>query len=270
MLLPVPYNFPLKVKQITPKGGSSEVILALDNSTLEITVLITTKVMADLVLKKNDPAYAAILWRKDAIPPGSGAEMFTVKNQNGSWVTIKRGPATEKQIATAQENIENPTEAQKTAWSQGYVFLEDYNTKITDVWMKNDYCESENYQYQIETIRHTGGIWETIPYGADCEAKIRNAQDKYKNSIEKPKGDLEAWSHGYSSHEAFKAAFAPPNFFSVNGPSIAGFVYSGKDQKTDLFTSSGLSPGINAWPVPVNLYRESEKIGQAIVTGIKP
>ena len=75
MLLPVPYNFPGTVKQIIPKGDSSEVILAFDNRTLEISVLITKTAMADLALKENVPAYAAIMWLKEAIPPGSGKKM---------------------------------------------------------------------------------------------------------------------------------------------------------------------------------------------------
>jgi hypothetical protein len=78
MILHVPCNITGTVKQITPKGVSSEAILALeDPPPLEITVHRSTTATAGLTLKKNDPAYTTIFWLKGAIPPGSEKEMVT-------------------------------------------------------------------------------------------------------------------------------------------------------------------------------------------------
>ena len=62
----------------------------------------------------------------------------------------------------------------------------------------------------------------------------------------------------------------------MDGPTLAGFVYTGQDGELDLFVSKGLSAGADTGTVQVNIYlgpgenTESKKIGQAQVTDIKP
>jgi hypothetical protein len=281
MLLPVPYNFPGVVKQITSHGNSTEVILShnknpsedIPKNTLEITILLSGKTRELLSLKKKDAAYTTIFSHPGAIPPGSGEEMFTVRDLHKCWVTICRGPATKKQIENAikQATIDHkppPVEIQ-TMWSHGYLFPEQYRGKIEDVSSKQGGCESENNQYQIETILQPSprNTWKTILFGTDCEAKILNQKEKYSHSTEHPVGDAIAWSHGYATHTTFMDAFDSAKL-EVNGPTLAGFIYSGSDSRCELFTSSGMSPGYKTWAIPVNLYHNHEKIGTAKVVNI--
>jgi molybdopterin-binding protein len=273
MLLRVPYIFPGKVKQITPKGDSSEVILALENSTLEITVLVTAKAMAALALKNGVPAYAAILWLKGATLPGKN--MVNVQAANKTWVTIPYGPATEAQITAARARTKTdhgtPSDSEEEAWSYGYLDFEDLDEKIQETMFNYNDCAPCSSVFQIETIRYPDGTWVTIPYSTECAAKILNAQERFENSTEKPSPALlEAWSHGYSSLQAFSEAPGSFNGFRVDGPTLAGFVYTGQDREPDLFVSKGLSAGANTCIVPVNLYIGPGKIGQAQVTAITP
>jgi hypothetical protein len=267
MSLPVPCNLPGTVKQITPKGTLSEVILALDNPTMEITVLLSTTAAADLNLRKNDPVQAVIMKLEGALLPGTGEEVFTVKSKGGAWVTIKRGPATAAQIEADRKNNPNPTKYQELVWSMGFRFIDEYDTRIHDVLQNMGGCESENYHYQIESILDSDNFWKTIPYGRVCQAKIQSVMETYNNSPSVPTGDREAWLHGYASHKALEDAFAPPNYYFIRGPTLAGFVYNGRNDHLEPFTSSGLYSDERkkemVWSVPVNLYRDLEKIGVA-------
>jgi molybdopterin-binding protein len=268
MLLPVPYNFPGKVKQITTTGHSSEVTLTFEDTSLEISVFITMEKIADLALKKGTPVYAAIIRREGAIPPGSEKSVVTVKHQDGDWVTIGRGSDPAALIAAARKKEKNPTKAQMDAWDNGYLYLDDYNGKVNDVWMRKEKCEFEKCPYQIEAFIHHNGLWETIPYCTDCNAKIWNARDKYAHDGKQPTGDLEAWNHGYASFAAYKAAFGAKNSFSVFSPFLAGFVYNGDTGTPDLFTAPGLTANENLWPVPLNIYRDLKQVGRSVVTEI--
>jgi len=274
MIVTVPYIFPGKVMQISTKGDSSEVILAFENSTLEITVLITKTTMADLALKENVPAYAAIMWLKEAIPPGSGKKMINVQAGNQTWVTIPWGPATEAEIIAARDKIINnhclPSPDEKKAWSFGYVTFEEFNQTTQNTLLQFNGCAPASSTLQIETIRYQDGTWVTIPYSPECEAKILNKKEQYKNTVQKPSLSLlEAWSHGYSSEQTFSEAPGSANGFRVNGPTLAGFVYTGQNRNPNLFISSGSSIGENAWAVPVNIYIGSKKIGQSQVATIE-
>ena len=185
MLLYVPYIFPGKVKQITPKGNSSEVILALDRSTIEITVLITATAMADLALKIGVPAYTAILWLKGATP--SAKKMVNIQAANNTWVTIPYGPATEAEIIAERKNIitnhGHPTPEQEKAWSLGYLTIGNLSLgeKIQDTMFNFHDCAPGTSIFQIETIRYQDGTWVTIPYSPECGAKILNVQERFKN-----------------------------------------------------------------------------------------
>lgn len=277
------YLFPGNVKQITSRGQALDVILEFDNPRLDIPVTITMDANALLPLKKNSPVYAVILRRKGVKKSCREKKMVTVRNQNENcWVTIKRGPATDAEIAAAKEKAgTHASEAQKEAWKNGFLDLGDYREKINDVW-KNGKCESENCSYQLETfLRSDKKFWDTIPYGTDCEAKIWNVRDTYNQGAGNPTGDREAWSHGYATHAAFEAQFGSDISAVADGPTLAGFMYNGDKEGCDVFNTSMFTvkkpdPGKKKsrekdteepviWPVPVNLYQEKKHIGRADV-----
>ena len=274
MLLRIPYNFPGKVKEIIPQGDASEVILALQG-TLEISVLIATSAMTALALKKGVPAYTAIMWMKGAVPPNSLKKMITVQAANGTWVTIPGGPATDTEIGAAREKAITdhslPSPQLELVWSYGYLQIEDFMKVTQDIMSKDNGCASGSSKFQVETILYPHGTWVTFPYSSECEAKILNVKEQFKNSSQKPSPSLlEAWSHGYSSQEGFSQAPGSPNGFRVDGPTLAGFVCTGNDGRPDLFSSSGSSAGQCTLTVPVNIYLGPRKVGQAQVTNIKP
>jgi hypothetical protein len=282
MLLYVPYNYPGTVKQVTADGDSTEVILALSKNpsesklqnTLEITVLIKQSVPGTLSIKRKDPAYATFFCHNGIFPPGSGKEMHTVKNTEKRWVTISHGPATMEQIKkereTAMINQSPPSATTEIMWSHGYLFADKYNDIIVETDRKGG-CEYEDNNYQIETILQPSprNTWKTILHGTDCKAKILNQQATFSYSAGHPAGDAVAWAHGYATHEALNAAFASPNFFEVNGPTLAGFICKGLDSPRELFTSQEELPGKNTWAVPVNLFHDTKCIGSSSVVNIE-
>ena len=274
MILRVPYIFPGIVKSTSSRGNSTEIILVMGESAIEISSLIPTNSINDLALKKGAPAYAVIVWMKGASSSGSDKKMVTVQAGNGTWVTILRGSATEEQIREQRKkdeiNHSKPSAAQEKAWSYGYLTISEFIEATQKILLDFGGCAPGSSVLQIETIRYPDGTWVTIPYSPECEAKVLNAKEKFKNSSQKPSSSLlEAWSHGYSSDRTFSEAPGSANGFRVNGPTLAGFVYTGQNEKPNLFISSGPSIGENAWPVPVNIYHGPDKIGQAQVANIK-
>jgi len=278
------YLFPGTVKQITSRGQALDVILEFDNPRLDIPVTITIDANALLPLKKNTPAYAVILRRKGVKKSCREKKMVTVRHptQDG-WVTIERGPATDAEIAAAKEKAgTHASEAQREAWKNGFLFQSAYHDRIIEVRAKKSGCESENCLYQFETfLRSDRKFWDTIPYGTDCEARIRNVRDGYSHGAGNPTGDREAWSHGYATHAAFKAQFGSDISACADGPTLAGFMYNGDKEGCDVFNTSMFTvkkpgPGNKKsrekdteepviWPVPVNLYEEKGPIGRADV-----
>jgi hypothetical protein len=276
-------NLPCTVSDISLKNSVSAVTMKLNEVPLEITVKTTKSAVDNLKLKENACTYAAIFWWDPKEPPDVGRKMATVFVQD-NWVTIPLGngaqipePDREECVKIVGTSTSIDVVAGKYGYSKGFKFLEVVQSSLN----KFGRCPPGSFIKQIESVQEyeVGLKWHTFRYGPNCKGRICQMKENFNG---KPSdAQNEAWLHGYLSSEDYEKeksnglTIAEDSF---NGPVLAGFCYTGTNERPDSNMLFKGSPSYDKkdkdiFSVPVNIYikkeKTTEKTGRTTVESVR-